>query len=115
MQRVAQLFGLPTERWAEARKQLADPETTWRSFLAALRAADLPAARRCVTSEMRHKVETIFSRMSPAELRAMADSFTDFKLTGRFETYGTAAITAKGRAGLVHFMNTGGEWRIAEM
>ena len=115
MQGVASLVGAPTARVAEARKQLADPETTWRTFVAALRAADLPAVRRCLTPEMRQKAERVFSQMSAAELRAMADSFTDFKVTGKRETYGTAVVTAKGRGGLIHFINAGGEWRIAEM
>ena len=116
MQSVARLVvGASTARAAEAHKQLADPETTWRTFVAALRAADLPAVRRCLTPQMRQKVEAVFSQMSPAELRAMADSFTDFKVIGKFETYGTAVVTAKGRGGLIHFINTAGEWRIAEM
>ncbi len=116
MQEVSRLvLGAPSARELEARKQLADPEATWRTFLAALRAADLPAAWRCMTPGLRSKFEPGFAQMTPAQLRAMADSFTDFKLTGAVEPYREAAVTANGRAGFIYFVNTGGEWRIQEM
>jgi hypothetical protein len=116
MQGAARLvLGAPSARELEAHKQLADPAATWRTFLAALRAADLPAAWRCVTPGLRNKFEPAFSQMSPAELRAMADSFTGFELTGKFEPYREALVTAKGRASFIYFVNTGSEWRIQEM
>jgi hypothetical protein len=116
MQGVARIvLGAPPARELEARKQLADPEATWRIFLAALRAADLPAAWRCVTPGLRNKFEPAFAQKTPAELRAMADSFTSFELTGTFEPYREALVTTNGRAGFIYFVNTGGEWRIQEM
>ena len=116
MQGAARLvLGAPPARELEAHKQLADPAATWRTFLAALRAADLPAAWRCVTPGLRNKFEPAFSQMSPAELRAMADSFTGFELTGKFEPYREALVTAKGRSSFIYFVNTGSEWRIQEM
>ena len=45
----------------------------------------------------------------------MANSFTDFKLTGKFEPFQEALVTAKGRAAFIYFVNPGGEWRIQEM
>lgn len=45
----------------------------------------------------------------------MADSFTGFTLTGKFEPYREALVTANGRSSFIYFVDIGGGWRIQEI
>lgn len=95
---------------------LASPESTWKTFLAALRWGELAVAWKCTTPGMRYKFEPAFSTMGKPQLRAMADAATGFRRTLEHDAYVEATVVmAGGRAGIVQFVKYGREWLIAEM
>ncbi len=58
----------------------------------------------------------MFSKMSPAEMRAAADSFKTFKMTGGYGKYQEAFVGhSDGHGGIVTFANSGGTWKIDDL
>ncbi|MGZ5765269.1 MAG: hypothetical protein ACXWHZ_18375 [Usitatibacter sp.] len=99
-----------------ADKRMSSPQATWNLFIASLRKADLATAMSCLTPQIQAKFRPLFSAMSPAEMRAAADSFKGFKLSGGFGQYQEAfVVRSDGNGGSVTFVNSGGAWRIDDM
>lgn len=95
---------------------LATPESTWKTFVDALRRADLARAWTCTTPGIRNKFEPAFKAMTPAQLEQMADSISAFARTSEYGEFVEAFVAkASGNAGFVTFVRQGREWRIAEM
>lgn len=98
----------------------ATPVMTWQLLLDSLRAGDAATALACLTPGMRAKMEPLFSKMAPAAMREMADSFTAFALQGggSDETRGAVLSRRSGEkqiAGFAYFVRYAGEWKIDEM
>ena len=101
---------------AEADPRLTSPESTWKTFVDALRVADLGGAWKCTTPGIRNKFERNFRAMTPAQLKEMADSTVGFKRYAEFGEFVEAVVVrANGHAGAVTFVRQGKEWRISEM
>jgi hypothetical protein len=99
-----------------ADKRMSSPQATWDLFIASLRKADLATAMSCLTPQIQARFRPLFSSMSPAQMRAAADSFKAFKLSGGFGEYQEAfVVRSDGKAGSVTFVNSGGTWKIDEM
>lgn len=95
---------------------LATPESTWKTFLAALRRGDLDAAWKCTTPGARNKYERGFATMTPAALKETADAIVGLERTAEYGEFVEAVIVrASARAGTVIFVRQGKEWRIQEM
>ena len=94
----------------------ASPEKTWALFVAAAKKGDAPGMLACFTPGMKSKLEGLFARMPPEELRKMGESFVGFAMQSRDEQYGEALIARqsgeKRTAGFAQFVNDGGEWKI---
>jgi hypothetical protein len=95
---------------------LSSPETTWQTFLGALRRADLDAVWKCMTPGLRNRFEASLRAMTPAQLEQMAESLVDFKRMGEYGDFVEAVVVRSGgAAGTVTFVRQGPEWRISEM
>jgi hypothetical protein len=96
--------------------RLASPESTWKTFVDALRRSDLDAAWKCTTPGIRNKFERNFAAMTLTQLKAMADSSVGFKRSVEFGEFVEAIVVrTNGHAGAVTFVRQGKEWRIFEM
>ena len=96
--------------------RLASPESTWKTFVDALRRSDLATAWKCTTPGIRNKFERNFAAMTPTELKAMADSTVHFARSVEFGEFVEATVVrTNGHAGEVTFVRQGKEWLIAEM
>lgn len=115
--RILASRGHPGPAAADAR--LASPQATWNTFLGALRAGDAALALECFTATKREDFRGLFQKMDAASMRRMADSFTGFSLgesLGQFqEAWVTRDRGGEKRAGAVHFLHQGRNWRIDEM
>lgn len=104
---------------AAADPRLASPQATWNTFLGALRVGDAALALECLTSTKREDFRGLFQKRDAASMRRMADSFTGFSLgesMGQFqEAWVTRDRGGEKRAGAVHFLRQGRNWRIDEM
>jgi hypothetical protein len=100
-------------------ERLSSPERTWQHFLDSLRRGDSEGALACHTTRMHPMLRALFSRMSPGDMREMADTFTGFVATKTFGEYAEYAVTrdvnGERRLALAYFVNTGGEWKIDSM
>lgn len=104
------------EALAKADPRYASPEKTWRLLLESLRKGDVATAMSCLTAGQQNKFRALFEGSTPEQLRAMADSFTGFSLTGGYgDGMREAAVTRGKRAGFVNFVDVAGEWKIDEM
>lgn len=97
----------------------ASPEKTWALLVAAAKKADAAGMLACFTPGMKSKLEGLFTRMPPEELRKMGESFVGFAMQSRDAQRGEALIARqsgeKRIAGFVQFVNDGGEWKIEGM
>ena len=96
--------------------RFGSPESTWKTFVEALRRNDLDDAWKCTTPGIRNKFEGDFRAMTPPQLKTMADSTVGFKRSAEFGEFVEAIVVREnGHAGSVTFVRQGKEWRIAEM
>src|SRR5262249_7303034 len=99
--------------------RMATPEKTWQLFIASLRASDPKAALGCFTSNMRSKLEMLFSKMTTEDMRRMAESFTAFSMQegdgDMREAVLVRTIGERKNAGFAYFVRQSGEWRIDSM
>jgi hypothetical protein len=96
--------------------RFSSPEKTWQLLMDSLRQGDGRTAMSCLTPAMQNKFRALFEGQPPGKLRAMADSFTRFTLSGPAGAGGREAFVNRGeQAGVVYFVDTGGEWKIGEM
>lgn len=96
--------------------RLASPESTWKTFVDALRRSDLDTAWKCTTPGIRNKFERSFAAMTQTELKAMADSTVNFARSVEFGEFVEATVLrTNGHAGQVTFVRRGKEWLITEM
>ena len=97
----------------------ATPERTWQQLLESLRAGDAATALACFTPAMRARLEPLFSKMAPAAMREMADSFTAFALQAGSGDVREAVLSRNvggvQRAGFAYFVRQWGEWKIDQM
>jgi hypothetical protein len=100
-------------------RRRATPEGTWQLLLESLRAGDATTVLACFTPGRRAKMEPLFSKMTPSEMRAMADSFKEFALQegngDMREAVLARRVGDKRFAGFAYFMRYAGEWKIDEM
>ena len=95
--------------------RMASPEQTWQLFIASLKKGDVETALSCLTPGLQNRFRPVFAQ-PPEKLRAMADSFTGFQVTGKMGGGMQEAIATRGqRAGTIHFVDVGGAWKISEM
>ena len=97
----------------------ASPDKTWALFIASAKKGDAAAMLACFTSDMRQKLQTLFTGMSAEQLRKMADSFVGFSMNpGSGEGREAVVVRQSGdknTAGFAYFVNDGGEWKIQSM
>ncbi|HEY5896357.1 MAG TPA: hypothetical protein VIV54_02275 [Burkholderiales bacterium] len=93
----------------------ASPQTTWDAFVAAAKKGEAAAMLDCFTADMQAKLGALFNKMSPAERRAMGESFLAFSMQGADEAMIVRQVRDQRRAGFVSFANEGGSWKIGSM
>lgn len=96
--------------------QLATPQKTWATFLAALRAGDRKTAQACFFPDSLERYRPVFDKASDAELRQMAEGFTGFSLgidMGELQEWW--ASNKNNEAGAIEFQRVHGEWLITSM
>lgn len=95
---------------------LASPESTWKTFIDAMRRGDLDAAWKCTTPQIRDKFEHGFQAMTSTQLKEAADSTMNLKRGAEFGDFVEGMVVRpNGQAGVVTFIRQGAEWRITEM
>ena len=95
--------------------RMASPQQTWELFIASLRTGDTETALSCLTPGLQNRFRPLFAQ-PPEKLRAMADSFTGFAVTGKMGEGIQEAIATRGQhAGMIYFQNVAGAWKISEM
>ncbi|MGC1817714.1 MAG: hypothetical protein WA900_08670, partial [Casimicrobiaceae bacterium] len=110
------LFGRRIDAAFTPDPRLSSPESTWKTFLAALAAGRLDDAWNCTTPGMRSRFEPSFSTMSATQLRAMANSVIEFRRSLELEGVVEAAVVmSDGHGSAVQFVRYGKEWRISGM
>jgi hypothetical protein len=101
---------------AKADPRMSTPEGTWNLLLDSLRKGDGATAMSCLTPGQQNKFRTLFEQQSPAQMRAMAESFTGFALSTKLGEDMQEAIATRGKqAGMIYFIKSGGVWKINEM
>jgi hypothetical protein len=96
--------------------RMATPVQTWQLLIDALKRGDIPTASSCLTPGQQAKFRPGWERMSPAQLRILAESFTGFQVTGSIGDDMVEAIAVRGkRGGMVQFIRIDGAWKIGEM
>ena len=97
--------------------RLATPEQTWKLFTGALRSADKEALAACFEPGARAKYLQTFQQLKPADLVALANSFTTFTLTAASsDEYQEALVkTSDGTGSLVLFVKSNAGWRISQL
>lgn len=78
--------------------RMASPEQTWQLFIGSLRKGDAETALSCLTPALQNRFRPLLGSQPPEKLRAMAESFT----RGH-------------QAGMIHFADVGGAWKISKM
>lgn len=96
--------------------RFSTPESTWETFLGALRRGDAESAISCLASNARRNFRPRLRKMTPDQLKSMAESIKEFSMTASFSGVREAiAVRHDGRAGFIYFQSRGNEWRITEM
>lgn len=96
--------------------RFSTPESTWETFLGALRRGDAETAISCLASSARSRLRPVLRKMNPDQMRSMAESFKEFSVTMSFGDMREALVVRHdGRAGLIYFQSRGNEWRISEI
>lgn len=91
------------------------PQKTWSAFIAAAKKGEASAMLDCFTEDMQARFGELFRKMSPAERRAMGESFLAFSMQGEDEAMIVRQIKGERRAGMVSFVNEAGSWKIGSM
>jgi hypothetical protein len=96
--------------------RLATPESTWKTFVAALRASDFETMWKCTTPGIRNKFDAAFRSMTPEQRREAADSMDVFARVTEYGGFVEAFVGKKGKhGGIVTFGRRGKDWVIHEM
>ena len=96
--------------------RLASPESTWKTFVAALRASDFDTMWKCTSPGIRNKFEAAFRAMTPGQRREAADSMQVFARAAEYGQFVEAFVGKKGsHGGIVTFGRRGRDWIIMEM
>jgi hypothetical protein len=96
--------------------RFSTPESTWETFLGALRRGDAETAISCLASSARSRLRPALRKMTSDQMRSMAESFKEFSVTMSFGDMREALVVRQdGRAGLIYFQSRGNEWRISEI
>jgi hypothetical protein len=99
--------------------QFASPEKTWEYFLRSLQEGNTQAVFSCMTPVMEARFQSLSSRLSPEEMKQMAQSFSKFSLQedmGKRREYTVARKKGdKTSVGFIYFINNLGEWKIQDM
>ena len=101
---------------AQADPRMATPEGTWRLLMDSLRKGDSATAMSCLTPGQQNKFRILFEGQPREKMRTMAEAFTGFALTQKYgEDMQEAFVTRGKQGGYVHFIKSGGVWKINEM
>jgi hypothetical protein len=95
--------------------RLSTPEKTWSLLIDSLKRGDIETAMSCLTPGQQAKFRPLWTHMAPSELRSLAESFTGFVISSDKGEIREAFVSRGKRAGLIAFVNQGGEWKIGEM
>jgi hypothetical protein len=94
--------------------RLASPESTWKTFVAALARADREAALKCATPELRFGLEQMFEQMTPGDFKAAVRSLGQLRKAVETGNVAEASgVRGDGEAYVVTFYRAGTEWRIS--
>jgi hypothetical protein len=101
----------------DADPRLATPESTWKTFVAALRAHDREAASALLTRAARHDQRRLFADLSDERLEATGNAFVRFELKEVTGPYHVGAATRRnGSRHTVYFERSwNGDWLIAAL
>lgn len=93
----------------------ASPETTWKTFITALRNGDREEAISCFNWVARQEYALTLERFNDAALNDMADDMAYIELGPVMDTVREGFVSTDGRAGVVLFHYYRGEWRISQL
>ena len=97
--------------------RMASPEMTWNLLIVSLKSGDVDTAMACLTPNMQSKFRSLFTQSLPDRLRAMAESFSGFSMSGSSMGAGIReAVVVRGKqAGMIYFQDIGGAWKISAL
>jgi hypothetical protein len=101
----------------DADPRLATPESTWRTFVAALRAGDRNAALAVMSDATRERQRRRFEEQSPEALRKVGNSFDGLEFKPSLGPFQVAVASRRdGEPATIFFERSwNGDWRIASI
>jgi len=105
------------ERWSGPDPRFSTPESTWQSWVKALRSGDRRAALACLSPEARRAFGHVLMSLPAKSLKAQADRVARVSFSA--EPYGefreAFIMSADGAASVVMFQKINGNWKITSL